>query len=91
MLYYRIILLLRKNLVFQAVSMIRASRLSSDSRCGSHGWSRVRSRGWEDACGEAYRRIHNEPINIKELKRVLDELKAKTKDVLSVRPVYKAN
>lgn len=35
----RIVVLVRKNVIFQAVSMIRAVQLAD--RCGNDGWSKV--------------------------------------------------
>lgn len=80
----RIIVLLRKNFVLQAVSMIRAVQLSQDPSCGNHGWSRVKQPGWVENCGEAHKRIQNLKLSIPDLQNNLEEIRAKSRDVIQV-------
>ncbi len=80
----RVIVLLRKNIVAQAISMIRAVQLSSSPDCGSNGWNRVKQPGWDTLCGPTYEAIQKSNISITDLKQNLDDIKDKTRDIVQV-------
>lgn len=46
--------------------------------------SRVDQKGWEDVCGETLRQIHQEPIELNDLKFNLDDIRMKTREILKV-------
>mmetsp|Transcript_13078 Transcript_13078/g.19721 ORF Transcript_13078/g.19721 Transcript_13078/m.19721 type:complete len:385 (+) Transcript_13078:43-1197(+) len=77
---YRVVVLIRKNYVFQAVSMIRAVQLAD--KCGSHGWSKVDQAGWEAVCGQAQRELYSSPLDLKELQRNIQRIRSKTSELL---------
>ncbi len=64
--------------------MIRAVQLSSDKSCHNHGWSRVNQSGWNLICGQAHDRIQRAAINIHDLKKNIDEVKNKTRNLIQV-------
>ena len=65
--------------------MIRAVQLSQDSSCGNHGWSRVKQPGWIKNCGLAHQRIQNSKLSIPDLQNNLEEVRAKSRDIIQVQ------
>jgi hypothetical protein len=79
---YKIILLIRKNFIFQTISTIHAIQLSE--RCGNAGWSKVNQVGWSELCGQADQEVHQRNISVNTLREVLREVRDKTKQLLQV-------
>lgn len=79
---YKIILLLRKNRLQQAISYVRASRLAS--LCGDAGWSRVKQPGWDMNCGKYASQVASEPVDIPGFVKVYEQLTNKSLELLEV-------
>jgi hypothetical protein len=79
---YKILLLIRKNFIFQTISTIHAIQLSE--KCGNAGWSKVNQIGWNELCGQADQDIHQRNISVNTLKEVLKEVREKTRQLQQV-------
>ena len=77
------IVLIRKNLLQQALSMMRASQLAE--ACGDAGWSRVNQSGWDSKCGGALARLSSSNVDINALRTTLQYVCRGTKELLEVR------
>jgi len=85
--HYSMIFLLRKNVVFQAVSMIRAVQLAS--RCGSDGWSKTHEKGWQDVCGKHHTALLQEPIPLQDVKENILRAQKKSDELFKTLKILK--
>lgn len=77
---YRIILLVRKNYVYQTISTMHAILLSQ--KCGDAGWSKVKQEGWEKLCGEAHHQIKRMDISLASFRETLQDIRYKTRQIM---------
>lgn len=77
---FRVVVLIRKNLVQQALSMLRATQLAS--KCGDAGWSRVKQTGWEKLCGKFLKEIEFSDVPIADLIHNIEVVSRNTKELL---------
>jgi hypothetical protein len=77
---YRIILLVRKNYVYQTISTMHAIMLAQ--KCGDAGWSKVKQDGWEKLCGEAHQEIKRKDISLESFQETLQDIRLKTRQVM---------
>lgn len=78
---FRMISLRRKNIVFQAISMIRAVQLAG--KCGNDAWSKTHERGWQDVCGKHHKDLMLEPISWRDLRENILRAQNKSAELLN--------